>query len=219
MKHPRFQTWPRASDRSHEMACHFCDTLHEVELIKEGERANCRTCGHILYENRPRSLERAVSFSLTTLILLTLTLLFPFLSLDVGGNRVSMSVVEAVQKLWQYDGSFAAASVALFVLIFPALQALLLLYLCVPLFAEKAWPHSLGLARLLFTIQPWVMLEVFFLGTLVSLLKLIKMADVSLGVGFWSLIGMTLCLAGALAGIDRIELWDRLEVATRRKST
>ena len=60
------------------------------------------------------------------------------------------------------------------------------------------------------------MIEVFFLGALVSLLKLVKLADVHLGVAFWALGAVMFCLAGAMAGIDRRELWDRLEVAAAR---
>jgi paraquat-inducible protein A len=61
--------------------------------------------------------------------------------------------------------------------------------------------------------EPWNMVEVFLLGVLVSLLKLAKVADVQFGIGFWAFAGVMLCMAGAVAGIDREELWDRLEVA------
>ncbi len=68
-------------------------------------------------------------------------------------------------------------------------------------------------------IQPWIMVEVFFLGTMVSLLKLMKLADVSMGLGFWSMIALMLSLAASVSGIDRIELWDRIEVALAQKNT
>lgn len=57
------------------------------------------------------------------------------------------------------------------------------------------------------------MIEVFLLGVLVSLLKLAKVAEVEFGLGFWAFAVLMLCMAAAVAGIDRDELWDRLEVA------
>ncbi len=72
------------------------------------------------------------------------------------------------------------------------------------------------MTRLIQKLAPWAMIEVFFLGTLVSLLKLVKLADVHLGVAFWALGAGMICLAAAMAGIDRRELWDRLEVAAER---
>jgi len=44
----------------------------------------------------------------------------------------------------------------------------------------------------------------------------VKLADVSLGVAFWALAGVMVCLAAAIGGIDRRELWDRLEVAAEK---
>jgi len=51
------------------------------------------------------------------------------------------------------------------------------------------------------------------LGVLVSLMKLGKMADLYFGVGFWAFAALMVCMAAAVAAIDRNELWDRLEVA------
>ncbi len=56
------------------------------------------------------------------------------------------------------------------------------------------------------------MMEVFLLGLIVSLLKLRDMADVDYGIGLWALGALVLCMAAALGGIDRMELWDRLEI-------
>lgn len=61
------------------------------------------------------------------------------------------------------------------------------------------------------------MLEVFLLGMIVSLMKLGHVAEVHFGIGLWALAGLVLCLAAALAGIDRRELWDRLEVAASKQ--
>jgi len=57
------------------------------------------------------------------------------------------------------------------------------------------------------------MIEVFLLGVLVSLLKLNKLADVQFGMGFWAFSMVMVCMAAAISGIDRDEMWDRLEVA------
>ncbi len=55
----------------------------------------------------------------------------------------------------------------------------------------------------------------FLLGVLVSLLKLNQLAEVHFGMGFWAFGAVMLCMAAAVSGIDRDELWDRLEVAKR----
>jgi paraquat-inducible protein A len=57
------------------------------------------------------------------------------------------------------------------------------------------------------------MIEVFLLGVLVSLLKLGKVAELHFGFGFWAFAALMICMAAAVASIDKRELWDRLEVA------
>lgn len=210
-------SWPRVPDVDHRVACHFCDTLHEVQVIDEGLAAHCRQCQAVLYRNRPDSLQRAVAFGFTALCLMILALNFPFITMNAQGNVSSVTVPGAVIQLWHSGGEWIAASMVLFVIALPLLLIFLLLFLCTPLMFGKSLPGSTPMMRWFLTIQPWVMVEVFFLGAIVSLLKLIKLSDVSLGVGFWSTAGLMVCLAGAVGGIDRIELWDRIELANLRR--
>ncbi len=213
------QTWPRLRDRNHEVACHFCDSLHEVELIEEGQTAYCNTCGSELYANQPQSLERAFAFGLTGLLFLLGMLLLPFITMDAQGNNLTTSAGETVIRLWLTGGMIISIAVAIFIFFLPFLQLSCLIYLCLPLLNGRAFPGMVPVAKLMQALQSWVMVEVFFLGTLVSLLKLVKLADISLGLGFWSMIGLMLSLAAAVGGIDKLELWDRIEVAYKRKTS
>jgi paraquat-inducible protein A len=188
-----------------------------VDLIEEGQAATCRQCGQILYRNRKSSLAKAAAFGSTALVLLAMMMLFPFLSMDAMGNKSSVSVPGAVSDLWATGGLFISASIAIFVLVLPFSMVAALLYLCIPLLAGKRLPGSIRVMRWFQAFQPWVMVEVFFLGAIISLLKLVKLADVDLGIGFWSAAGLMICLAGAVGGIDKVELWDRLEVAADRR--
>ncbi len=213
MNNHHSHAWPRVDGRVHRIACHFCDTCHVVDLIDEGQAAHCQECGQVLYRNRKSSLPKAASFGFTALCLLGMALLFPFISMNALGNKSSVSVSGAVVSLWQTGGEIIAIAILVFVITLPLLLILSLLYLSVPLLAGKAAPFATGVMRWFQMFQPWVMVEVFFLGAIISLLKLVKLAEVDLGIGFWSVAGLMICLAGAVGGIDRVELWDRIELA------
>lgn len=217
MSHEHHAAWPRFPEQNHRVACHFCDTLHDADVIEEGLAAHCAQCGHVLYRNRRNSLHRALAFGVTALCLIGLILIFPFISMQAAGNTEVVTVPGAILNLWKTNGLFIAASVVMFVIVLPIALVLLLIYLCLPLLFGKALLGSIQAMRLFQTFLPWVMVEVFFLGAIVSLLKLVKLADVTLGIGFWSTAALMVCLAGAVGGIDRTELWDRVELARNLK--
>lgn len=209
--------WPRAKSAASHTACLYCDTLQRIVPLREGESAHCQTCGGELYENRRQSLQRTISFSLAALFLMVLVIIFPFLSLDNNGLKNSMTVWGAVESLWVEGSESIAGATAVFIIILPFLLILSLLHVTIPLLFQRSLPGSIASFRAATFLQTWVMVEVFFLGAIVSLLKLVKLAEVTLGVGFWAFALLVVMLAGALSSVDRVEFWDRLEAARERR--
>jgi paraquat-inducible protein A len=59
--------------------------------------------------------------------------------------------------------------------------------------------------RTLYTVKtliPWSMAEIFLVGTLVSLIKITELADVSVGLSFYAFIGFTTFMALTLSQFD-----------------
>ncbi|MES2474961.1 MAG: paraquat-inducible protein A [Verrucomicrobiota bacterium] len=205
--------WPKPRGGPHRSVCHFCDTLHEALPLPEGTAARCRCCGAVLYQNRPASLVRATAFSFTSLVLMGLMHWFPFLVMDAASVRTTLNLSSASQSLYQQGNPILALMLALFTIVTPICLAGGLIYVCGPLLFGRVAPGGVSVAKWLSRMEPWNMIEVFLLGVLVSLLKLGKVADVHFGIGFWAFGLLMICMAAAVAGIDRDELWDRLEVA------
>jgi paraquat-inducible protein A len=207
--------WPKPPGGPHYSVCHFCDTLHEAEPLPEGQAARCRRCGVVLYQNRPASLVRVTAFASAALILMMVVNLFPFLTMDAAGIRTTLNLASASRALFAESSPLLAIALALFTIVTPVALASGLIYVCAPLMVGKIAPGAIHVAKWLHRAEQWNMIEVFLLGVLVSLLKLDKLADVHFGMGFWAFAAVMVCMAAAVAGIDRDELWDRLEVAKR----
>jgi paraquat-inducible protein A len=205
--------WPRPKGGPRQTVCHFCDTLHDASPVSEGTAARCVRCGATLYQNRPASLVRATAFSLSALILMGVVHSFPFLTMDAGTDRTTLNPVAAATALIDQGSLLVGLSVALFTIIAPLVLAGGLIYVCAPLLGGRAAPGAMTVARWMHRTEPWNMIEVFLLGVLVSMIKLSKTAELEFGPGFWAFAGLMFCMAAAIAGIDRNELWDRLEVA------
>jgi paraquat-inducible protein A len=186
--------WPKPKGGPHYSVCHFCDA--------------------VLYQNRPASLVRATAFSLSSLILMVVVHFFPFLIMDAeGGFRMKLNLTTAARALIHEGSPILGGGLALFTIIAPIAMASGLIYVCAPLMFGRAAPGAIIVAKWLNKTEPWNMVEVFLIGILVSLLKLAKVAEVHFGMGFWAFGALMLCMAAAIASIDRDELWDRLEVA------
>jgi paraquat-inducible protein A len=205
--------WPKPPGGPHYSVCHFCDTLHDAEPLPEGTAARCKCCGAVLYQNRPASLVRVTAFSITALILMVVVHTFPFLVMDAASIRTTLNLASAANALIHQGSPILGVALAFFTIVTPLAIAGGLIYVCGPLMFGRIAPGATHVAKWLNKTEPWNMIEVFLLGVLVSLLKLGKVADVHFGMGFWAFGALMFCMAAAMAGIDRDELWDRLEVA------
>jgi paraquat-inducible protein A len=205
--------WPKPPGGPHYAVCHFCDTLHDSAPLAEGVAARCVRCDALLYQNRPASLARASAFSLAALLLMVLVHSFPFLTMDAATMRRHLTLVGAAEALIRESAPLLGSAVILFTMIAPVVLTGGMIYVCLPLIFGRRAPGAFFVTKWMYRTEPWNMVEVFLLGVLVSLLKIAKVADVHFGIGFWAFGAVMLCMAAAVAGIDREELWDRLEVA------
>lgn len=210
-------SWPQLKDSSMQVACHFCDTLQKSPRLRDGEGAYCCECGTLLYRNRPRSLAHATGFSAAALIFMGIAHAFPFLTMTRGSMSTKLTLLGAANVLNQDGTPLLSLAVIFFTVIAPLILVGGLLYVAAPLRYGIEAPGAFAVTRLFQKMEPWSMLEVFLLGLIVSLLKLGKMADVAYNTGLWALVGLVLCTAAAYGGIDKLELWDRLEISHQDK--
>lgn len=208
-------TLPPAHLRPVRLACHDCDALFTVEPPEQGARAVCPYCGCVLLTRRARTLQRSTACALAAAALFFVANFFPFLSLEVAGQRSQIVLAESVAALRDRDSLGLALAVAGFILVSPAYLIGGSLYVLLPLLlGARNLPGARIIARGLVAISHWNMTEVFLLGVLVSLLKLAEMASVTLGIAFWAFAAMIVSLTASLAAIDRHRLWDGIESAS-----
>jgi len=122
-----------------------------------------------------------------------------------------MTLPQSAGALWADDSRVLAVLVLTFIVIAPAVHTACLIVLLVPLLNERRYPWLRHVARLIFTVGPWSMAEVFLIGVLVSFIKIGKMATMVFGLSFWAFAAFTVCLTAALAALDRHYVWDAIE--------
>ncbi len=195
------------------LACPDCDALFSAPELSEGERVLCPRCGANLFTRRWNTVHRATALVLASAVFFIAANAFPFLSLSSDYRESQMVLAQSVTGLANEGFTFLAVAVALFTLVAPTLIIGGLLYLLLPLLQGHRLRGALPLCRWIYSTRRWNMIEVYLLGVLVSLLKLGKLATLTLGTSFWAFVGLIICLAAALSAMDHRELWARLEAA------
>jgi len=198
------------------IACHECDLLQRRITLPPGGAACCIRCGAALYRNKPDSLDRTLALTLTAAILLIVANLFPVVGLEAQGNRTSTTLFGTVRTLYDDEMRSVAALVFVTTILMPLLDVGAMLYMLLPL--KLGWvPKGLpAMFRLVQTVRPWGMVEVFMLGTLVSLAKLAHIAHVQPGIALWSFGVLMFMVAAAAASFDADDLWARVAATGRR---
>lgn len=183
-----------------------------MTLLQEGEKAVCPRCVAPLLSNPRNSLHRTAAFALASALLFVVANSFPFMTLEAGYRHSQMRLWQSASGLEEQGYPYLAAAVSFFVLGAPALLIGGLLYLTLPLLRSRRLPGAIPICRWVLWARRWNMIEVFLLGALVSLLKLGKLASLTLGTSFWAFVALIICLTSALASIHPRELWARLEM-------
>ncbi len=193
------------------IACPHCDLLmREIALPPKGAACCCR-CGATLYRNLPDSLNRSLAFSISSAILFIIVNSFPLLGINLQGNANAVTLLEAVQSLWKQEMHLVSSLTFITAIFVPALEMGLMLYLLVPIRIGFVPPGVSPIMRLLQIIKPWGMVEVFMLGILVSLVKLVQDFRIIPGVALWSFVGLTVMLAAVASSFNPRDIWAHLD--------
>ncbi len=198
---------------SQQLACPDCDALFELPSLEVGEKAICPRCVATLQIHQRNSLHRTAAFAMAAGVLFLVANSFPFLTLRAGFRESEMHLWQSAVGLEEDGSPYLAGAISLFIELAPALLIGGLLYLVLPLLWNRRGPGAITICRAVVWARRWNMVEVFLVGVLVSLLKLGKLASLTVGTSFWAFIALIFCLTAALASIHPRELWARVETA------
>jgi len=194
-----------------QIGCAECDLLVMVDALAPGERAKCPRCAHLLTENTADGLTRSLAFALAAAMLLMMSMVFPFLSLQANGLEKVMTLPHSAYELYR-DGYLTIAILVMGPIIaVPAMMITALVALLLGIRQGKPARWLVPTGRFIFFLNPWSMVEVFVIGVLVSLVKIGAMATVIMGISFWSYTVFAVCFLATLTNLDRVQLWERIE--------
>ncbi|MDR5803076.1 paraquat-inducible protein A [Caballeronia sp. LP006] len=197
------------------IACHECDALFKKRALPRHTSARCPRCGALLYRSIAGNLDRISAMTLAALITFVIAQAFPIVELDANGITSQTTLIGAIVSLWNEQMEIIAVLVFFATIFAPLAELLALLYVLVPLRAGYVPPGFNATLRTIQFVRPWGMIEVFMLGVLVTLVKMVSLARVIPEAALFAFGALTLMVA-VVVSFDPQRLWDIAEKLPKR---
>jgi paraquat-inducible protein A len=200
------------------IACHGCDTLYQKpRLVGRRLIARCPRCGATLYHAVSRRLDIISAMTLAALFTFMIAQAFPILELDANGNISQTTLFGALVSLWNEDMQIVAVMVFCATTLFPLTELVALLYVLIPLrsgYVPAGFHHVL---RAIQFVRPWGMIEVFMLGVLITVVKMVSLARVIPEAALFAFAALTLMFV-VVVTFDPRTLWDLADELNARRA-
>jgi paraquat-inducible protein A len=195
-------------------ACPDCDLLLEVQPLAVKETAICPRC-HARIDQAEVSLSLLLSLTLVGLLLWFMSLSMPLLRLQLGGVEQSLTFTQATWVMFQEREWLLALLIGLTTILAPLLHLSGLLWLLLPITQGKV-PYAVGwVFRSVLWNHTWLMLDVFFLGVLITAVKLADTAQIIPSWSLLSLFGLIVVMSVTQMLFDADHYWRRVAQLTK----
>jgi paraquat-inducible protein A len=195
----------------HIVCCHECDELVSIHNPSQNGRFICPECGSLLFRHKVGMIEKMYALSLSALILFAVTNYFPFLSFEVTNNVAQANFFTSVIYLSKDGEYLLALAILMTTIVVPLLRIVLFLMLFIPLYHKHIPSYSVHILKMLQHSTPWGMLDVFLIGILVSIVKLVKMGHIIAGTSVWAFVVLVFVMAYMQITYNPHHIWDLID--------
>lgn len=193
------------------IACQLCDALYDKPELKQGQSAKCVRCGSVMAERKVDSIERSFNWSMAGIILLVPAILLPIMGVTLAGQYHHASLLDCIIALIERGFYMIAILVFLFAIAVPVVRLFGSFYITYCFKYNRLKPSLLSFFRAFHHLDNWAMLNVFMLGIVVSMYKLLDDTELSVNMGLMAFILWLISSTMASATLDQDYIWQALE--------
>lgn len=190
------------------LVCDECDLLVAMpSTCDKTDRLVCPRCHHTITVGIHMPKQRVFAVASSCLFLLVLINYFPFLTFQTQGRSQSITLLQTASEMYAQDYKLMGTLIFLFIFCLPLLYISSLFFYVVLTQLKRAPKLALEFGKLISSLLPWCMADVFFTGVIVALIKIIAMADIIFGIAFYSYLLFALLFLYLSQVMDRHRLW------------
>jgi paraquat-inducible protein A len=189
----------------------MCPVCSNPVLLSNGLNQNivCDRCGEKNHRLEPKSVQATLAYSMTALILYFPANIYPFMTIELYGNRNTSTIWGGILSLNE-SGSWAIALVVFLAsMLIPFLKLLCLFYLSLIARNNRHPKFNTQLYHIIEAIGRWSMLDIFLLAVLVAIMKLGPWTTVRPEPGALLFVFVVIFTMLASSNFDPKLLWEK----------
>ena len=155
-----------------------------------------------------------MAVSLAGLLLFFPAILLPMIGVSAAGTHNEASLIDCIIILLNTDYHIVAFIVFLFYHCHSRCSLVgRAFYIAVAVHLNKISQSLLVFFRSYHVLDSWTMLHVFFLGVVVSIYKIVDLAELTVGGGLMSFVLLLICSTLVSVTLDHHYVWEKMEQA------
>lgn len=190
--------------------CEHCDSVYRRISPGRGDVARCARCDAVLHRGSQLGIDPWLACAVAAAVMFVIANTSPAVRVGLEGMANESTISQAIVALARGPETIMAVVAALTVIVIPALQIGLLVWLLAFARAGRRAPGFAHGIRLLDMMRPWSMVEVSMVGVLVTMVKLSANLKVVPLTGAWALM-ILMGLLTLIGSRDIRSLWDLTE--------
>ncbi len=188
--------------------CNECDLVLEIPEKKGRLVGYCPRCHNLLHHYHYKPSLTSLCYALAALCFLVPADIIPFMSIRAAGIEQGMEMLDYTSVLGAENMWSASVIIYLFMQLLPALTLLTIIIADIGKIKNIRLKIVPPLLKLYHFCTEWSMVEVFMVGILVSLIKLVSLVEITYHYGFWSFFAFAILYLLAVSRFSTEEMWD-----------
>jgi paraquat-inducible protein A len=178
--------------------------------FEPGQRVECPRCGYEIYTHRVQVIKRSMALVIAALLLYVPANFLPIMQLSLLGQAREDTIWSGVVGLYNSGMKEIAVLVFLCSMAIPLLKLLCQFAVLLSIQFDVGRSYGLLCYRIYHQLREWGMLEVYLMGILVAIVKLVDLAELSIGLGLGCFVALLLVQVWLEVTMSPHQIWEAL---------
>ncbi|MBW1636100.1 MAG: PqiA/YebS family transporter subunit [Deltaproteobacteria bacterium] len=192
-------------------ACEGCDLLLPIVESPPGHSTVCPRCSTTISRRSTHSIVKTLALSATGLLLYLPSTWLPLMSIESFGFSESANIIDSMINFYTSGYYFVSLMVLISALILPLVLLSLIFTVSLHLRLKRYPLYLTRLFRIYIKLEEWAMVEVYLLGIMITIIKMMGHSEIHYHMGMLCFILLVITSLAITTVVDKDFFWRTME--------